>query len=140
MDPNGFGFWEALDRLVEGSRVIVDRPKGSGHPRYPGFVYGLDYGYLDGTVSSDGEGIDVWIGTMEAAVPTAVIVTVDLVQRDSEIKILLGCTDEEIDYVYGVHNETDDMRGALIRRSPVSDDFFIASRMFRGPWHSSRTR
>ena len=116
MDPNGFGFWEALDRLVEGSRVIVDRPKGSGHPRYPGFVYGLDYGYLDGTVSSDGEGIDVWIGTMEAAVPTAVIVTVDLVQRDSEIKILLGCTDEEIDYVYDVHNETDDMRGALIRR------------------------
>ena len=66
-------------------------------------------------MSSDGEGIDVWIGTMEAAVPTAVIVTVDLVQRDSEIKILLGCTDEEIDYVYGVHNETDDMRGALIR-------------------------
>ena len=116
MDKKGLGFWEALDRLVEESDVVVDRPKGSGHPRYPGFVYGLDYGFLDGTVSSDGEGIDVWIGTMSERIPTAVIVTVDLVQRDSEIKVLLGCTEGEIDYVYRVHNETDDMRGALIRR------------------------
>ena len=37
-------FWDVLDRLVEGSEIVVDRPKGSGHPRYPGFTYGLDYG------------------------------------------------------------------------------------------------
>lgn len=116
MTSVGFGFWDALDRLVASSQVVIDRPKGSGHPRYPGFTYGLDYGYLEGTVSSDGEGIDVWVGTMGDGTPTAVIVTVDLVQRDSEVKVLLGCTDDEIEYVYGVHNETDDMRGVLIRR------------------------
>lgn len=109
-------FWTALDSLVMGSEIVIDRPKGGGHPRYPGFVYGLDYGYLDGTVSSDGEGIDVWIGTLEEKMPTAVMVTVDLVQRDSEIKVLLGCTEEEIRYIEDVHNVTDDMRGILIRR------------------------
>ena len=109
-------FWDALDRLVKGSEIVVDRPKGSGHPRYPGFTYGLDYGYLDGTSSSDGEGIDVWIGTLPDRTPTAVMVIVDLVQRDSEIKLLLGCTDDEIDYVVGVHDYTDDVRGILIRR------------------------
>ena len=109
-------FWDALDVLVAGSDIVVDRPKGSGHPRYPGFVYELDYGYLDGTVSSDGEGIDVWIGSLPDRMPTAVMVTVDLVQRDSEIKVLLGCTEYEMDYVDGVHNHTDDMRGILIRR------------------------
>ena len=44
------------------------------------------------------------------------MVIVDLVQRDSEIKLLLGCTDDEIDYVVGVHDYTDDVRGMLIRR------------------------
>ena len=117
--PGKMDFWDALDDLVDSSSVIVDRPKGSGHPRYPGFVYGLDYGYLDGTVSSDGEGIDVWIGTSKEHRVTAVMVTVDLVQRDSEIKILLGCTDDEIDYIERVHNETDDMRGLLIRREHI---------------------
>ena len=109
-------FWDVLDRLVDGSEIVVDRAKGSGHPRYPGFTYGLDYGYLDGTSSSDGEGIDVWIGTLPDRTPTAVMVIVDLVQRDSEIKLLLGCTDDEIDYVVGVHDYTDDVRGILIRR------------------------
>ena len=111
-----FDFWDAMDRLVSSSTITIDRPKGSGHPRYPGFVYGLDYGYLEGTSSSDGEGIDVWIGSMDDRLVVAVIVTVDLVQRDSEVKLLLGCTEDEIDYVHGVHNETDDMRGILLRR------------------------
>ena len=44
-----FDFWDAMDRLVSSSTITIDRPKGSGHPRYPGFVYGLDYGYLEGT-------------------------------------------------------------------------------------------
>jgi inorganic pyrophosphatase len=101
---------------VASSEITIDRPKGSGHPRYPDFVYGLDYGYLNGTCSSDGEGIDVWVGTMDDKRVVAAMVTVDLVQRDSEVKILLGCTDDEIEYVHGVHNETDDMRGILIRR------------------------
>ena len=42
--PGKMDFWDALDDLVDSSSVIVDRPKGSGHPRYSGFVYGLDYG------------------------------------------------------------------------------------------------
>lgn len=110
------GFWDIVDGLVSSSEIIIDRPKGSGHPRYPGFVYELDYGYLDGTVSSDGEGIDVWVGTLDDRRVTAVMVTADSVNRDSEIKVLLGCTDDEIDYVDGVYNSTDDVGGLMIRR------------------------
>ena len=33
--PAGTGFWEALDRLVSASTIVIDRPKGSAHPRYP---------------------------------------------------------------------------------------------------------
>ena len=42
--------------------------------------------------------------------------TVDLMKKDSEIKILIGCTEEEMMKVYQTHNETQYMKGILIRR------------------------
>jgi inorganic pyrophosphatase len=90
----GSGFWEYLDSLVESSRLVIDRPKGSTHPRYPKLVYPLNYGYLEGTKGGDGQGVDVWVGSCPGVVD-AVLVTVDLEKRDVEVKILLGCTSEE---------------------------------------------
>lgn len=63
IDSKGHYFWVYLDELITQSKIIIDRPKGSVHPRYTQIAYELDYGYLNGTKSSDNEGIDVWIGT-----------------------------------------------------------------------------
>ncbi|HEY5269754.1 MAG TPA: hypothetical protein VII97_05420 [Anaerolineales bacterium] len=111
MNPDEF--WQYLERLVAGSRVIIDRPKGSQHPHYPDIVYPLDYGYLDGTTSSDGDGIDVWASASGSRDLSAVILTVDLHKRDAEIKILLGCTEEEIQTILVFHNEND-LRAILV--------------------------
>lgn len=46
----------------------------------------------------------------------AVMCIVDLKKRDSEIKILIGCTEEEKQLVYQTHNETEYMKGIMIRR------------------------
>ena len=108
-------FWDALDELVKTSEIVVDRPKGSIHPRFPDFIYRLDYGYLRGTSSMDGAGIDVWVGSGKKTVD-AIMCIVDLMKRDSEIKILIGCTEEEKMEVYKTHNETQYMKGVLIRR------------------------
>lgn len=75
----------------------------------------VDYGYLKDTSSMDGAGIDVWVGSGEKRVD-AVMCTVDCLKRDSEIKILIGCTEEEKLSVYRVHNETQYMKGIMIRR------------------------
>ena len=96
-------FWQALDLLITEHDLVIDRPAGSAHPRYPEFVYPLDYGYLKGTSSGDGNGIDVWHGTANTGI-AAIVVTVDMMKRDSEIKILLGCTAGEIEIVRQVHN------------------------------------
>lgn len=109
-------FWEMIDKLVESSKIIIDRPKGSAHPKYPDFIYKADYGYLENTASMDGGGIDVWAGTRQEATVDAIICTVDLTKRDSEIKILIGCTEEEKNLIYEIHNETEMMKGILIRR------------------------
>jgi len=109
------GFWQAIDRLIEESKIVIDRPKGSRHPRYPGYVYAADYGYLEGTSSMDGGGIDVWMGTMDEKRCDAVICTVDLMKRDSEIKILIGCGEGEKDAIMRAHN-SEMMKGVMIRR------------------------
>lgn len=89
-------FWSAIDELVASASIIIDRPKNSAHPRYSDMIYPVDYGYLDGTTASDGGGIDVWIGSDPAKSADVVMCTVDLVKRDAEIKILLGCSESEI--------------------------------------------
>lgn len=108
-------FWRALDSLVDNSEIVIDRPKGTAHPKYPDFIYKVDYGYLKNTSSMDGAGIDVWIGSGEKKID-AIMCIVDLMKRDSEIKILIGCTEEDKQIVYQTHNETEYMKGILIRR------------------------
>lgn len=108
-------FWNALDALVSASEIVIDRPKGSAHPKFPDFIYRVDYGYLKNTASMDGEGIDVWVGSGERKID-AIMCIVDLMKKDSEIKILIGCTEEEKREIYRTHNETEHMKGILIRR------------------------
>ena len=76
----------------------------------------MDYGYLENTSSCDKSGIDVWRGSMQDLKLVAVICTVDLMKKDSEIKLLLGCTEDEIKLVYDFHNKSEYMKGILIRR------------------------
>lgn len=109
-------FWSALDTLIEQSSIVIDRPKGTAHPRYPDFVYPVDYGYLENTSSMDGGGIDVWLGSEKERLLDAVMCIVDLTKRDSEIKLLIGCTEQEKELVFQVHNQTQYMKGILIRR------------------------
>ncbi len=111
-DPD---FWRMLDALAASSELVIDRPKGSAHPRYPDLLYPVDYGYLKDTSSMDAAGIDLWMGTQGTTV-NAVICTVDLVKRDSEIKLLMGCSEEEVALVYEFQNESKNMKGILIRR------------------------
>ena len=108
-------FWLALDRLVATSNLVIDRPKGSPHPRYPSCRYPMDYGYLQGTRSPDGDGIDAWIGSLTDASVTGIIVTVDLDQRDAEFKLLLGCTAAEAQIALAIHDRGS-QAGKLVER------------------------
>ena len=109
-------FWAALDALVHSGKIVIDRPKGSAHPKFPSLTYELDYGYIENTASMDGEGIDIWRGSLTTGSVDAIVCTVDLFKRDSEIKLLVGCTEEEMDIIYQFHNQTALMKGILIRR------------------------
>ena len=108
-------FWNTLQKLVDDSEIHIDRPKGSQHPRYPEYIYPHDYGELLGTKSQDGAGIDCWVGSGADKKVTGVIVIVDGFKKDSEIKILIDCTKEEMQEILPYQNRGD-MAGMLIER------------------------
>jgi len=63
----------------------------------------------------DGGGIDIWKGS-SGEHADAIICTVDLLKKDSEIKILIGCNENEKQLVLESHNNSASMKGLLIRR------------------------
>jgi inorganic pyrophosphatase len=107
-------FFAKLNSMVASSSVIIDRPKGSKHPRYDGYIYPLDYGYLEGTTSQDGGGIDVWVGSGDPTVITGVLVIADALKKDSEIKLLLGCDEAEMQLALEKSNQGD-MAAIVVR-------------------------
>ena len=111
-----YDFWNAIEKLVLLGKIVIDRPKGSFHPKFQNVRYEVDYGYVENTSSMDGGGVDVWLGSLLDKKVNGIICTVDLMKKDAEIKLLVGCTEDEIETVYEFHNETEFMKGILIRR------------------------
>ena len=109
-------FWAYLDSLIQSAELVIDRPKGSSHPRYPSLVYPVDYGYLEGTSGGDGKELDVWRGSLTEERLDAVVCTVDLLKRDVEVKLLLGCTENEKTTICDFHNDSEYMAAVLLRR------------------------
>lgn len=108
-------FWETLDQLVAEHKIVIDRPKGTAHPRFDSIIYPLEYGYLEGTGAIDGGGVDVWVGSKPEREVVGVLVTVDLYKHDSEIKVLVGCTEDEIKLPLEVSN-TESQSAIMVRR------------------------
>ncbi len=101
----GSTFWQAMTELAKTGSVVLDRPRGSAHPRYPDMIYPLDYGYLENTSAADGSGIDVWIGSTGGQKLTGILCTFDRLKRDAEIKLLIGCTLEDVEIIQGFNSD-----------------------------------
>ena len=110
-------FWNLCERLVKESRFILEHKGGTSHPRHSSFIYPVDYGYLKNTQSTDNDEIDVWKGSSSLYEINGCIVTVDILKRDMEIKLLLGCSPEEIEDIYRIHNYTSQQKGIIIFRN-----------------------
>ncbi|HEY7849089.1 MAG TPA: inorganic diphosphatase, partial [Ktedonobacterales bacterium] len=81
-------------RLLRERGVILDRLRGSAHPRFPEMIYPLDYGYIPGTVGGDGAEVDVFVGSGDGGL-VAALITHDLGKGDRELKLLWNTTEAE---------------------------------------------
>jgi inorganic pyrophosphatase len=97
-------FWIKLEQLIASGKIVIERPKGSPHPRYPDRIYPFDYGYLLDTLSSDAMELDVWVGSSGERIVSGILCTIDLEKRDIEIKVLVGCTRDDTAVIEKFHN------------------------------------
>ena len=109
-------FWDILEKLVRENEIIIDRPKGTRHPKYHDMIYIADYGYVKGTQSMDKGGIDIFMGSDPNKTIDSIICTVDVVKKDSEIKILMGCTRDEKTEIYKFLNDSEFMKAIIVQR------------------------
>ncbi len=110
-------FWNKLEEILLTAELVIDRPKGSAHPKYPAFIYPFDYGYLKNTCGGDGNEIDVWRGSRKEILLDGIICTVDILKMDTEIKLLVGCTDDEQNSIVEFINRSEFMSAFLVKRN-----------------------
>jgi inorganic pyrophosphatase len=88
--------WETFDQLIGERGVVIDRPRGSAHPRYTKRIYPLNYGFIPDTIGGDGHPVDVFMGTATTGL-VGTFITHDSHKGDDELKLCWNVTPEEID-------------------------------------------
>jgi inorganic pyrophosphatase len=112
--------WTHCEAMIREHGIVVDRPLGSRHPRYPDTVYPLDYGYVPHTIGGDGAEVDVFVGTAFTGLQ-AVLVTHDALKRDDEMKLLWNMSVGEVATALAFVNEGA-QSGYVVRRVEVVHD------------------
>jgi inorganic pyrophosphatase len=71
--------------------IIIDRKKGSHHPKYPDMIYPINYGYLPNTRSNDNEEIDCYLLGVDKPVERYKGVCIAIIKRidDNDDKLIM---------------------------------------------------
>lgn len=88
-------------------RVIVDRPLGSRHPKYPDMKYPVNYGYVPGVIGGDGEEQDAYILGVDVPVSEFHGVVIAVIHRTND------CEDKWIVAPHGVSFTKDEISRAV---------------------------
>jgi inorganic pyrophosphatase len=111
--------WTRWEDLIAARGLTIDRPAETAHPDYPEVIYPLDYGYVNGTVGTDGDPVDAFVGRADTGL-VGCILTTDLRQEDREAKLLVDCTPAEVYCAHGFINyDRALLRGVLVMRRPM---------------------
>jgi len=111
--------WAAWEALIRQHGLTIDRPAQTVHPTWRSIVYPMDYGYINGTLSTDGEGVDVFVGTVPFGL-VGLFATQDHRKGDREIKLLYNCSPTEVYLAHGFINfDRARMEGELILRQAM---------------------
>ncbi len=72
------------DMIGRKVKVIVDRPLGTKHPKYPDTVYPVNYGYVKEFKGGDGEFQDAYVLGVEVPVEVFEGVVIAIIKRDDD--------------------------------------------------------
>ena len=113
---NNAYFWQKLDTLYLYSGYQITRKKGEVHPRFQNLIYPVDYGYINDTKSFGKDGVSLYAGSGNRYEISALVVAADILIKELDVKVLVGCTEEEVDQVLRFLNQTNYQKTVLIRK------------------------
>ena len=116
---NNATFWQKLDTILLSSNITIDRPKGTCHFKYKNLIYPVDYGFLTDTLGSDQAPIDIFVGSKESNSVAALAISADVLKKDCEVKLVVGCSEEEIYDILVFLNQTDFQKAVLVKRNDI---------------------
>jgi inorganic pyrophosphatase len=115
MDAHAWRLWE---RLIDERGVVIDRPRGEGHPLEPDMIYPYDFGHICGTAAPDGQEVDAFVGHAQLGL----VGLIALVHEPSGIadpKLLVNLTPEDADVIMAFLDRGDPGPNlALVWRQP----------------------
>ena len=111
--------WAHWETLIEQNGYTLDRPTGTPHPDYPRIIYPIDYGYINNTIGTDRQEVDLFVGRAENGL-VGTLLTTDHRKGDREFKLLYNCAPSDIYMVHGFINfDRSLLEGALVLRYPM---------------------
>ncbi|PSQ70121.1 MAG: hypothetical protein BRD31_04275, partial [Bacteroidetes bacterium QH_2_64_26] len=111
--------WEKWQVCICNNGITVERPRSIAHPDYPSVVYPLDYGFVNDTLGTDGDPVDVFVGRGTTGLVGGILTT-DVRQQDREMKLLYDCTPPEVYTAHGFINyDRTLLEGVLVLRRPL---------------------
>ncbi len=66
--------------------VKMDRPIGTEHPKHPGLIYPVNYGYIPGLLGGDGEEQDVYLLGVDSPITSACARVIAIVHRLDDVE------------------------------------------------------
>lgn len=112
--------WEAWARCIAQHGITIERPRATAHPAHPSILYPLDYGFVNDTLGSDGDALDVFVGSGTTGLVGALLTT-DYRKGDREAKLLYDCTPAEVYTAHGFINYDQTLlEGVLVMRQPMA--------------------
>jgi inorganic pyrophosphatase len=100
--------------------VTMDRPLGSTHPKW-GFLYEVNYGYVEGVKAPDGEDLDAYYLSIDKLLEKATGKCIAIIHRldndDDKLVVVpegVELTDEEI--VKATHFQEQYFKSEIIRK------------------------
>ena len=109
-------FWQKLDTLLLSSTIKINRPKGEHHPEYPALIFPVNYGVLKDTSGTGTQEIDIFVGSQKIEKVQAIAVSTDILRKNIEVKLVVGCSNEEVIDILEYLNSVEFQKAVLIHR------------------------
>ncbi len=113
---NNAYFWQKIDTLYLSSDLEMDKPAGTAHHLYKNLIYPVDYGHLQSNVDDIDKSVGLYRGSGPQKIIDTIVVCVDILKKDIEVKLLMGCTPQEEEKILIFLNQTDFQKTIVVRR------------------------